>query len=442
MKLPFNMPSASALFALNKRVLAHYFYPFPLSIDNKPAASDYYQTQYLTPNGENNTHLAYGGYLRSRPLPVQPTASGTGYLGANMQAEVGAAIARGITGFTFDILNLNDALSVAGHLQSLLAAAQAVDSRFWIVPMLDMSALPTLTVAQAVTLLAGLNSAPNIARLPDGRMLVSAFDATLQPLSWWQTLIAQLNMQNVDIAFVPVLLGEPSTNSLAAVSHGYGGWGTATPAAAASCPASLMMPVLSQQFRPKDQIFWEASNTASFRAGWAAAIQGNAQFVQIVTWSDYSESGQVQPYTDATLNTTLGTGFYDLCAYYAAWFATGVQPQITQDVVYWCYRRMASTAAHGAQADAFTVVGPAEESSIELLAFLTSPGTLMINATTMNAPAGITSFKVPSVAGVPVFHLQRDGSDVFKFSGPVTIYGPTGAPNGILDLTYWCGSHP
>ena len=75
--LPFTMPPAATLFGSSKKVFAHYFYPFPLSIDNKPAAQDYYNTQYLSPTGESNKWISQGGYLRSRPLPVPVGSSGS-----------------------------------------------------------------------------------------------------------------------------------------------------------------------------------------------------------------------------------------------------------------------------------------------------------------------------------------------------------------------------
>lgn len=443
MTLPFVMPSIDTFFDSPKRVLAHYFYPFPLSIGNQPAPSDYYQMQYLTPGGEAGKWIKVGGYLRSRPLPIAP-GTPSGYVLANRQLEVRLALARGITGFSFDVLSFADAISSTGNLQSLLTAAQNVDPRFWVVLMLDMSSLVGLTQAQAAQIISTYADPvkyPNIARLPDGRILFSAFNATVQPLPWWQGVIQMLDAADVDVAFIPLLLGEPSSNPLAAVSHGLGGWGTATPAAAAACPPCMMMPVLPQQFRPKSACFWEASNTATFRAGWLAAINGGAQFVQIVTWSDFSESGQIQPCTDASLNLSIGNGFYDLTAYYATWFATGSPPLITKDVGYWCYKRMSATAAHANQLAMFSPVGAAEESNIELLAFLSAPGTILINGARFLVPAGVTSLKSPMQPGFPQFNLQRDGSDVFEFKGPVQIYGPGGSPAGVTDVTYWSGSH-
>src|ERR1700733_4373638 len=75
--LPIEMPSADVLFAAPKKVFAHYFNRFPLSLDNKEGGADYYATQYLNPHGERDKWLAEGGFLRSRPLPVPPVEAQT-----------------------------------------------------------------------------------------------------------------------------------------------------------------------------------------------------------------------------------------------------------------------------------------------------------------------------------------------------------------------------
>src|SRR5262249_14152107 len=124
-------------FLAKKKVFAHYFYPFPLSIDNKPASDDYYNKQYLDRNGEKGKSAALGGYLRQRPLPVNPSSNP--HLN-NMQTEGRMAIARGITGFTVDVMSGKEA-DENSHLKTLLAAADAVDKRFKIVVMPDISAL-------------------------------------------------------------------------------------------------------------------------------------------------------------------------------------------------------------------------------------------------------------------------------------------------------------
>jgi hypothetical protein len=164
----------------------------------------------------------------------------------------------------------------------------------------------------------------------------------------------------------------------------------------------------------------------------------------LVTWNDYSESGQISPYTDATLRGDIGTGYYNMNGYYASWFLTGQQPTITHDVLYYFYRREPGTAAGPAQSQLDANVTGTEQNDIELVAFLTAPGTLKITigdkSYTQNAAAGVVSFKVPAQPGIPLFTLARNGTDVFSFEGGVQIYGMGGIPSGVQDLTYWSGS--
>ncbi|WP_448699237.1 hypothetical protein [Streptomyces avidinii] len=99
--LPFDMPQPAALrsgAAGKKLVFAHYFTPYPLSLDNAAADRDYYTRNYLDPDGESGKHGRYGGLLRDRPLPVTPKGGDWEY--ANLQQEVRTARAAGIDGFT------------------------------------------------------------------------------------------------------------------------------------------------------------------------------------------------------------------------------------------------------------------------------------------------------------------------------------------------------
>src|SRR5471030_190902 len=62
--IPATMPSTDALFNSSKRVFAHYFHPFPVSIDNAAPANDYYNKEYLSPTGESSKFAKQGGFLR------------------------------------------------------------------------------------------------------------------------------------------------------------------------------------------------------------------------------------------------------------------------------------------------------------------------------------------------------------------------------------------
>jgi hypothetical protein len=452
--VPFAMPDSAALFASPKKVFAHYFYPFPLQIDNQPAAQDYYNRNHLNPNGEAGKWAAKGGFLRQRPLPVA-AGSGANWQLANVEQEVRMAIARGITGFTIDVMSVKEATDPNSHLHSLFTAAQSVDPRFKIMVMPDVAALKADAVA-VTQIIASIASHPAAYRLNDGRLVVTAFNAGANPPQWWSSIFAQLKSQGINVAFVPTFLGwGGKADSFAAISAGFGDWGTATasvsdrmkadPATAHSNYGKMfMMPVGPQQYRPKDSIYWEADNSAAFRNAWTSAIDGGADWVQIVTWSDISESSEIEPYTDATLRRDIGTGFYDLNAYYATWFLLGKQPAITHDVLYFFYRREPTTAASPAQSTPNQARNSAPQDNIELLAFLTSPGQLSITiggqTMTQNAPAGITSFKVPTQAGFPTFSVSRNGSTAVSFQAPVEIFGRGGLPSGVIDMTYWSGS--
>ena len=448
------MPSSATLFNSTKRVFAHYFHPFPVSIDNDPSAKDYYNLQYLTRTGESDKWLKEGGYLRQRPLGVTPSTN-PNWQQLNMEGEVRAAIARGITGFTFDSLSVTDATDSTSDLHLMLAAAQAVDSRFKILIMPDMTALGT-DVSAVVQIIAAVAGSPAAYRLSDGRLVVSPFDAGLNTPAWWQSVISQLSAQGIQIALVPTFLGwSSSAAAFSAFSYGFSDWGTATVAGADALEGSpalahssykkiFMEPVGPQQYRPKDFVYWDAGNSAALREAWTGSIKGDADWVQVVTWNDFSESSSISPVTDGTLQRSIGTGFYNLTGYYASWFLTGQEPTITHDVLYYFYRREPVTGAAGGQSQLATDYSGVPENSIELLGFLTSPGVLKITiggkTFTQNAAAGIVSFKIPTQPGTPLFTLSRGGTDVFSFEGGVQIYGPSGLPSTVQDLTYWSGS--
>jgi hypothetical protein len=452
--LPAAMPAESALFNSSKRVFAHYFNPYPISIDNAASADDYYNRNLLTKTGESNKWAAQGGFLRQRPAGV-PVKTSANWRQLNMEQEVSAAIARGITGFTFDSMSATDATDSNSALHLMLAAAKAVDSRFKIVVMPDLTALGSDSNA-VVEIIKVAAASPSAYRLSDGRLVVSAFDAGLNPPTWWLSVISRLTAQGIHIAFVPTFLGWSNTaDAFAPFSYGFADWGTATVGGSSAQQGDpeivhktydkvFMMPVGPQQYRPKDSIYWEAGNSGAFRDAWNSSIQGDADWIQLVTWNDFTETSAISKTTDATLQRTIGTGFYNLTGYYASWFLTGEQPKITHDVLYYFYRREATTAASPAQKDKVSLVNGAAENDIELLAFLTSPGVLKIavggKTYTQNAAAGVVSFKVPSQAGTPLFTLSRSGTDVFSFKGGVPIYGSAGLPSGIQDLTYWNGS--
>jgi hypothetical protein len=199
-----------------------------------------------------------------------------------------------------------------------------------------------------------------------------------------------------------------------------------------------MAPVAPQDVRPKDLLYWESNNSEGYRAMWETAIQGGADWVQIITWNDYSEGTEIAPSSGTQWS------FYDLTAYYTAWFKTGVQPVVNRDVLYYFHRRhtMAAKPSSARQTRPYTAApgsDPAKD-DIEALVFATATGTLRISvgarSTTHPVRPGINSVRVPMAPGTPVFELQRDGATALRLQSSFIVN------DGITfqDLLYRSGS--
>ena len=183
-----------------------------------------------------------------------------------------------------------------------------------------------------------------------------------------------------------------------------------------------MAPVSPQDFRPYSFEYWEAGNSENFRVMWENAIQGGADWVQLITWNDYSEHTAIAP------SACTQSGFYELAAYYVVQFKTGQPPALTRDGLYYFYRRH-STAAQPARQS--KLIMPKTEpldpprDEIELLAMLTAPGELEIEINgrieRREAASGMTSFRVPLCEGWPIFRLRRAGQAVIVLPGALQI---------------------
>jgi hypothetical protein len=444
---PYDRPDLSVLHASPKKVFAHYFAPFPISIDNKPAAVDYYATQFLTPDGESGKHLAYGGYLRERPLPQTPWEAGVDYESANLEIEVRRAVNIGLDGFTFDLLSTTPTDPNWMRLVKMLAVIPKVDSNFKVQLVFDMTAAAFGggggTDADAengiTTTLAAVGKDPSLLRLSSGKIVVSAFAADARSAAFWTNAISTAHTAGFDLAFIPMPVGGFSGAAFTGVPlFGASSWGVRTVAGAPGLVTETaiahdagllwMGPVAPQDSRPKDFNFTECNNSAAFRAQWGSAITGDADWVQLVTWNDYSEDSEVSP------SSQTNDAFYDLSGYYTAWMKTGKQPVIARDALYYFHRAhsMDVTVAPpdlDAQTMPFAAVNGAPQSNmIEVVGFLTAPGTLQITAgsstQSQDVPAGIQSFQIPLVAGsdgTPIFRLLRGGTKIVELTSATTI---------------------
>lgn len=451
--LPFDMPSTRTLRSSPHLVFAHYWPPLPVSLDNRPPASDYYAREYLTPGGEKGKHAAYGGYLRDRPLPRSPR-TGSDWRLADMEGEVREAIAVGIDGFTLDILQLpgDRDIQVWNNAVLMMQAAAKVDPGFKIVLMPDMSGglarKPVNEVASAIATLAGQ---PSAYHLGDGRLVLSPFQAESRDVGWWKDLFARLKSKfGIEVAFVPLFQDEQAhLDKFTPISWGMSHWGARNPQwndPLGRYPSSRvkrvlnvrnrglvwMQPVSVQDERPKSGLFDEAANTTNLRATWQIVRDSGAEWVQMTTWNDFGEGTQFEP------SVKHGSVYLDISAYYLAWWKTGSPPAVTRDALYVTHRtQFAAQASRVAESKPMVLRGGTKaRDTIEVLAFLTGAATVHISigshTYTCQLSVGVHPCTVPLGLGTVRAWATRGGATTAQVTSPFPV---TGSP-AVQDLQY------
>ncbi|WP_111721303.1 endo-1,3-alpha-glucanase family glycosylhydrolase [Homoserinimonas sp. OAct 916] len=442
---PFAVPGPNTS---SKKVFAHYFPPYPISMDNKQPDSDYYTVNYLNPNGEKGIHAAYGGLLRDRPVKQAPVSGD--WKALNLKKEVQQAADAGIDGFTVDIMSLTGMNWEA--TVGLMDAAAKSGRNFTVVPNIDVTASAgKATPAEVAKKLAELYKYSSAHKLPTGEYLLSSFKAEGQTVAWWSSVINTLSSTyKVKTKFIAVFLNASDANmkSFAPISYAFSNWGVRTPTTVRSTPNYVakaaaygkkwMEPVAVQDARPRNSMYAESNNTETLREMWKSAISKNADFVQMVTWNDYSESTSFAP------SEAHGGAFLDMNAFYAAQYKTGNATKITGDVVYVSHRTHphAARPSHGNQVMKPTLSGTSTSprDTVEVMTMLTAPATVSAviggKSYTANAPAGISTVTFPLATGTVAADVIRSGVKIASVKSPhKVVSNPT-----VLDLQYFAAS--
>lgn len=422
----FDKPAVSVLRSSKKKAFAFYFPPFPVSVENKPAKTDYYSQWLFTGD-------ATGRYdLRDRPLP-RPVRSGTNWKQKDFETEIRQAIRIGLDGFIWEY-HTSAGDQRWNQLPAMLAAVKAVDPGFRIMLSPDLTATSPDGIVSDVL---KVRAEPALYR-HDGAIVLAPFYPERKPASWWDAVRGQLAAQGVKTALMPLFLdGSPASrgpewnNSVI----GYSKWGAAWAGAANSTPQSVtqahgqgrmyMAPIMFEDTRTNTGQFWESGNSATLRATMEKAITGGADWVYLRTWNDYSEAWMAP-------SAERGTSVGDVAAYYLTWFKTGKRPVLLRDALYYFHRSHHTSLPYdtGKQKKPMRwVQGDPVSDQVELLAFVPTPATLVIKlgsaeSTRVVGAPGVISFKVPLRAGMtPEFSLLRDGVPALLIKSDTPVKG-------------------
>lgn len=440
---PFDMLSTPALQASPKKVYAHYFTPFPISIDNREPSVDYWARNYLSMAGENGKWAANGGLVRDRPLP-RPVNASSDWFVADMRTEVRNARSAGIDGFTVDMLSLTG--MHWDRLNSLLTAASQVDPNFDIVLMPDSTMASVVSDPQVLAdKIASIASHPSVAHLADGRLVVAPFAPERAGVEFWKTFINRMRATyGIEVALVPTFVNYNSNvAAFAPISYMLSSWGARNPQANRSVSLSgadahargkpWMQPVSLQDNRPRTGVFDEAHNSETLRTTWQAAIDLDAEWVQLATWNDYGEHTHFAP----SVNT--GWSPLDISSYYLTWFKTGAPPPIVRDAAYVSHRvQFASAQPSSGHSIVMKprALSTTPRDAVEVLSFLTAPArittTVGNQVTSWVAPAGIDVRTMPLQTGAISVRINHASGATTVVDAPQTVANPP----YVQDLQY------
>jgi hypothetical protein len=330
------------------------------------------------------------------------------------------------------------------------AAAQV--GGFAVVPMVDgSSSFSSTTPETAASLLSQLYKQGS-AYKEDGEYVLSSFKAEGASVSWWTQVINLLESQyGLPISFQAVFNNASDANlkAFAPIADGFGNWGTRTERTTLNSPDNVarahalgktwMAPVAVQDVRYRSLSWAEANNTASVRAQWSKAIAEKADYVQLVTWNDYSESTQIAPSQDH------GSAFLDLTRFYTSWFHTGSQPAITTDAIVLTHRTQFVSARPSYPqslmgAPALDGTSTPARDLVEAVVWLPSAATVQItvggSTKSFSAPAGVSAFTVPLELGNVSAKIVRSGVTADSVASP---YAVVSTPY-VQDLQYYAAS--
>ena len=363
------------------------------------------------------------------------------------QREMKEAQAAGIDGFALNCGAWKKEPHYMRRAKLIYEAAEKLGTGF----QLFFSADGPPSEAEVVDMVKTYASHPNQLRW-QGRAVLSTFGGS--KAAWREKVFAPLKEAGIEVFFVPFFYPEPVTElpGDAAVAKHVQRWAdladglfffgaAGQPKELAACNTSyakhlkaagkLCMAGYTPHYwgmKQPDRRYYETLGGEGTEIQWAAIIQAQPEWVEIVTWNDWGESSYVAPVEDPAQWAPFLTrgfhrshaGYLELSKYFIEWYKTGSQPPVRQETLFWFCR----THPKDAVAEDKPVTGrhgPIED-VLYLTTMLKEPAELCVSTggkeVKLGAPAGLKHHRVPFAPGPQRFEVLRDGRKLIQTEGP------------------------
>lgn len=429
-ELPFELEPLRAQMAKALPVYAHWFPPYPISLDNaNPKAlggtGDYYDNSLLPATGTNAT---VGGFLDERPLPRPPLTGD--YVLQDCLTDIARAKRIGLDGFTVEGLGFGTSQNWARIKKMIAAVEQVNDPLFKLIYMPDGGGGATNDPVTLGNEMAGILKSTAFKRLADGRVIVAPFAPESAPAggrTWgaaeWQQAADQcVSAGGPRIAYWFCYVASWTTTApkFDAAAYGHGRWGgrsanglkgnnTDNRGAVSYLDSSALKAKFWMHWaapqdtrrNPNNHKYWEARNTEAYRNSWESCWTQPVDMVQIPTWNDFSESAHICP------SPNHRWGWADLTSFYMARAKLGFWPAVTRDAIYLSHRIHPATGATftGPQTLFQTLqdaTGTPAANDVEALVFVPSVAGSVVVVTVNGQPVSFDLSKATAAGGLGV----------------------------------------
>jgi glucan endo-1,3-alpha-glucosidase len=193
---------------------------------------------------------------------------------------------------------------------------------------------------------------------------------------------------------------------------------------------------------------FESRGFEGMRDMWLAIIAANLDWVQLVTWNDWTEATYLQPFNGPREDIWSLPGWHGLLnhgaflkasRYYMEWFRSGRAPKISEDRVFYFYRLHPKGSRAIVDFNTMEFGRPRFfeklDDRIYLTAFLTEAAEITVragdSAETMTIPAGAHSGSVPMAVGSVEVSMLRGKNLLARetLPLPITLDGSNGEFN-------------